>query len=138
MLYTILFYHDEDVVGSWSQKHNETIMNELGLLQDKLTEQGRLGPVAWLLPTTTAVTLRKGDPPLVLDGPYAETKEQFLAFYIVDCVNLDDALEVAYQLESAIPGGAFEVRPVGTFMPGENLMQVRRAGCTNAAPTWPS
>ncbi len=63
-------------------------MEKLAVVQDKLTKQGRLGPVARLLPTTAATTLRKDDPPLVLDGPYAETKEQLLGFYIIDCKNL--------------------------------------------------
>jgi len=58
------------------------------------------------------------DPPLVIDGPYAETKEQLLGFYLVDCQNLDDALDVARDLGAANPGGAYEVRPVGMFAPG--------------------
>jgi len=118
MLYAILCYHDEDFVGSWSKEQDETVMKKLAVVQEKLTSQGRLGPVARLLPTTAAATLRKEDPPLVLDGPYAETKEQLLGFYIVDCQNLDDALEVAGELGAANPGGAYEVRPVGVFRPG--------------------
>jgi hypothetical protein len=88
------------------------------VVQEGLAKQGRLGPVARLLPTTAAATLRKENPPLVLDGPYAETKEQLLGFYIVDCKNLDEALGVARDLGSANPGGAYEVRPVGVFRPG--------------------
>jgi hypothetical protein len=121
MLYAILCYHDEDFVGSWSKEQDEAVMKKLAVVQDKLTKQGRLGPVARLLPTTAAATLRKEDPPLVLDGPYAETKEQLLGFYIVDCKNLDDALDVARELGAANPGGAYEVRPVGVFRPGGNL-----------------
>ena len=93
MLYAILCYHDEDMVGSWSKEHDADVMKKLAVVQDKLTRQGRLGPVARLLPTTAATTLRKDDPPLVLDGPYAETKEQLLGFYVVDCKNLDEALD---------------------------------------------
>jgi hypothetical protein len=70
------------------------------------------------LPTTAAATLRKENPPVVLDGPYAETKEQLLGFYIVDCKNLDEALDVARDLGAANPGGAHEIRPVGMFAPG--------------------
>ena len=121
MLYAILCYHDEDFVGSWSKEQDEAVMKKLAVVQEKLTSQGRLGPVARLLPTTAAATLRKEDPPLVLDGPYAETKEQLLGFYIVDCKNLDDALDVARDRGSANPGGADEVRPVGVFRPGGNL-----------------
>ena len=92
-------------------------MAKLAVIQEKLAKQGRLGPVARLLPTTAATTLRKEDPPLVLDGPYAETKEQLLGFYIVDCANLDEALAVARELGEANPGGSYEIRPVGTFRP---------------------
>jgi hypothetical protein len=118
MLYAILCYHDEDTVGSWTKEQDAAVMKKLAVVQDKLTKQGRLGPVARLLPTTAATTLRKDDPPLVLDGPYAETKEQLLGFYIVDCKNLDEALDVARDLGAANPGGAYEIRPVGVLNPG--------------------
>lgn len=118
MLYAILCYHDEDTVGSWTSEHEAGVMNKLAAVQDKLARQGRLGPVARLLPTTSATTLRKDDPPVVLDGPYAETKEQLLGFYVVDCKDLDEALQVARDLGAVNPGGAYEVRPVGLFNPG--------------------
>jgi hypothetical protein len=118
MLYAILCYHDEDFVGSWTKEQDAAVMQKLSVVQDRLTQQGRLGPVARLLPTTAATTLRKENPPLVLDGPYAETKEQLLGFYLVDCKDLDAALEVARDLGAANPGGADEIRPVGHFTPG--------------------
>jgi hypothetical protein len=118
MLYAILCYHDEDFVGSWTREQDAAVMSKLAVVQDKLKKEGRLGPVARLLPTTAATTLRKDDPPLVLDGPYAETKEQLLGFYIIDCENLDAAVDVARELGAANPGGAYEIRPVGLFDPG--------------------
>jgi hypothetical protein len=118
MLYAILCYHDEDVVGSWSKEQDAAVMEKLAVVQDKLTRQRRLGPVARLLPTTAATTLRKENPPVVIDGPFAETKEQLLGFYLVDCKNLDEALDVARDLGDANPGGAYEIRPVGLFVPG--------------------
>ncbi|MGO8913591.1 MAG: YciI family protein [Bradyrhizobium sp.] len=118
MLYAILCYHDEDFVGSWTREQDAAVMTKLAVVQDKLKKQGRLGPVARLLPTTAATTLRKDEPPVVLDGPYAETKEQLLGFYVVDCESLDQALEVARDLGAANPGGAYEIRPVGQFNPG--------------------
>src|ERR1700739_253241 len=121
MLYAILCYHDEDFVGSWTREQDAAVMKKLAVVQDKLAKQGRLGPVARLLPTTSATTLRKEDPPLVLDGPYAETKEQLLGFYVVDCKNLDEALDVARDLGAANPGGAYEIRPVGVLNPGSVL-----------------
>jgi hypothetical protein len=118
MLYAILCYNDEDLVGSWSREQDAAVMKKLTVVQDELKRQGRLGPVARLLPTTSATTLRKDDPPVVLDGPYAETKEQLLGFYIVDCKDLDAALDVARDLGAANPGGAYEIRPVGMYVPG--------------------
>lgn len=119
MLYAILCYNSEQTVGAWSKDEEDAVMARLAVVQDKLTQEGRLGPVARLLPTTTATTLRKDrDPPLVVDGPFAETKEQLLGFYVVDCASLDDALEVAKDLGRANPGGAYELRPLGLFRPG--------------------
>jgi hypothetical protein len=118
MLYAILCYHDEDFVGSWTREQDAAVMQKLAVVQDRLTKQGRLGPVARLLPTTAATTLRKDGAPVVLDGPYAETKEQLLGFYVVDCKDLDEALDVARDLGAANPGGAYEIRPVGLFQPG--------------------
>jgi hypothetical protein len=118
MLYAILCYHDEDLVGSWSKEQDAAVMARLSVVQEKLVQQGRLGPVARLLPTTAATTLRKDDPPLVIDGPFAETKEQLLGFYVIEAKNLDDVLEVAKDLGAANPGGSYEIRPVGYFTPG--------------------
>ncbi len=70
------------------------------------------------MPTTAATTLRKDrEPALVIDGPFAETKEQLLGFYIIDCENLEEALAIAQDLGRANPGGSYEIRPVATFMP---------------------
>jgi hypothetical protein len=116
MLYAILCYHDEDLVGSWTAEEDAAVMARLAGVQDQLAKEGRLGPVARLLPTTAATTLRKhGEPAVVIDGPYAETKEQLLGFYVVECVDLDAALDVARDLGRANPGGAYEIRPIGYF-----------------------
>jgi hypothetical protein len=120
MQYAILCYHDEKVTCSWSKEHDDAVMAKLGVVQERLAREGKLGPVARLLPTSAATTLRKDrDPPLVIDGPFAETKEQLLGFYIVDCANLDEVLGIARELGEANPGGAYEIRPVGLFRPGK-------------------
>ena len=119
MQYAILCYHDEKVTCAWSKEHDDAVMAKLGVVQERLVKQGKLGPVARLMPTSAAMTLRKdGDPPLVLDGPFAETKEQLLGFYIVDCADMEEALGIARDLGKANPGGAYEIRPVGIFFPG--------------------
>jgi hypothetical protein len=118
MLYTLLCYNSEDVVFSWSKEEDDAVMGRLAVIHDRLHREGKLGPSLRLLPTTTAATLRKSDPPLVIDGPFAETKEQLLGFYVVDCENLEEALEIARELGRANPGGAYEVRPIRLFVPG--------------------
>ena len=119
MQYAILCYHSEDVVGSWSKAEDDAVIAKLAVVQGRLAKAGKLGPVARLMPTTAATTLRKdADPPLVIDGPFAETKEQLLGFYIVDCATLDEAIEVAREFAGANPGGAYEIRPVSVFRPG--------------------
>ena len=120
MLYAILCYHDENVVCAWSKEEDAAVMDKLAVVHEKVARQGKLGPVVRLLPTTAATTLRKdSDPPLVLDGPFAETKEQLLGFYIVDADNLDDVLGIARDLAAVNPGGAYEVRPVGLYKDGK-------------------
>jgi len=118
MLYTILCYNDEDVVWSWSKEEEDAVMARLGVVHEKLIKDGKLGPALRLLPTTSATTLHKNqDPPLVIDGPFAETKETLLGFYIIEVENLEEALDVARQLGDANPGGAYEIRPVALYQP---------------------
>ncbi len=104
MLYAILCYNSEDVVGSWTKQEDDATMSRLAVVTDRLKKEGRLGPVARLLPTTAATTLRKGRETLVIDGPFAETKEQFLGFYVVDCAALEEVIEIARDLSKANPG----------------------------------
>jgi len=119
MLYAILCYASEDVVSSWSKEQDDEVMAKLLDVQDKYAKAGRLGPVARLLPTTAATTLRKvkGES-IVFDGPFAETKEQFLGFYTLECRDLDEAVEFARELSEVNPsGGSYEIRPVSVFNP---------------------
>jgi hypothetical protein len=119
MLYAVLCYNSEETVFSWSKQEEEAVMGKLIAAQEKMARAGKLGPVARLMPTTTATTLRKDrEPPLVIDGPFAETKEQLLGFYVVDCESLDEALDFAKELGKANPGGSYEIRPMAVFRPG--------------------
>lgn len=117
MLYAILCYASEDVVTGWTKAEDDAVMVKLAAVQEKYAKAGKLGPVARLLPTTAATTLRKvkGET-VVIDGPFAETKEQFLGFYTLDCANLDEAVEFARELSEVNPsGGSYEIRPVSVF-----------------------
>jgi hypothetical protein len=119
MLYAILCYDSEDVVGAWTKEEDHAAMVKLGVVQQKLAQEGRLGPVARLMPTTAATTLRKGKETLVIDGPFAETKEQLLGFFVVECSGLEQAIETAKELgRASSSAGCYEIRPLSLFQPG--------------------
>jgi hypothetical protein len=127
MLYALLCYNDEDVVRSWTREEDDAVMARLGAVHERLHREGKLGPSLRLLPTTAATTLRKSEN-LVIDGPFAETKEQLLGFYVIDVANLEDALAIARELAVANPGGAYEVRPIALFLPGTPIGEVKAYG----------
>jgi hypothetical protein len=56
-------------------------------------------------------------PGLVIDGPFAETKEQLLGFYVIDVPDLEGALDVARQLSQANPTSVYEIRPIALYVP---------------------
>ncbi|HKU37496.1 MAG TPA: YciI family protein [Polyangiales bacterium] len=119
MLYAILCYDQEEVVSAWTKEQDDAAIAKLKVVQDKWAQQSRLGPVARLMPTTAATTLRKGTKPVVLDGPFAETKEQLLGFFVVECATLEEAIESARELGLASSSnGAYEIRPISVFIPG--------------------
>ena len=128
MLYAMLCYHQEDVVCAWSKDEDDAVMAKLLAVQEPWARAGKLGPVARLLPTTAATTLRKDtDPPLVLDGPFAETKEQLLGFYVIEAADLEEALGFAKALAKVNPGGSYEIRPIAQFIPGPSTGASDRA-----------
>jgi hypothetical protein len=119
MLYAILCYDLEDVVGSWTKEEEDAALAKLALVEQQLAAAGRLGPVARLFPTTAATTVRKGRETVVLDGPFTETKEQLLGFFVVECETLERAIETARSLAAASSTtGAYELRPMSLFRPG--------------------
>lgn len=125
MLYAILCYHDEAAVDALTQQQDDALMDSLAVVREKLSAEGKLGPAARLMPTTTALTLRQRGGPLVIDGPFAETKEALLGFYILDCATLDEAIEAARLLEAprhaAGLASALEIRPIRLFLAGSGV-----------------
>ncbi|MBL8548444.1 MAG: YciI family protein [Hyphomonadaceae bacterium] len=115
MLYAFLCYNNEAAVNSWTKEEDDAVMARLDVVHQK--HAAKMGPALRLMPTTTATTLQK-ERDLILDGPYAETKEALLGFYILDCASLEEAHQVARDLAGANPGGAYEIRPVRLYVPG--------------------
>jgi hypothetical protein len=119
MHYAILCYDSEEVVGSWTKEQDDQVLAKLAVVQESLAKQGKLGPVVRLMPTTAATTLRKGKETVVMDGPFAETKEALLGFFIVDCPNLEEAIDAARELgRASSSNGSYEIRPISIFKPG--------------------
>lgn len=117
MLYAVLCYNDEAAVFSWTKEEDDAVMGRLNVVHEKWEKAGKLKPSLRLLPTSAATTLRKKDNE-VLDGPYAETKEQLLGFYIIEVDNLEEGLVFTRELAVANPGGAYELRPIMLYNPG--------------------
>ncbi|HEX3506336.1 MAG TPA: YciI family protein [Xanthobacteraceae bacterium] len=116
MLYAFLCCHDEAIVNSWTKEEDDAVLAKRHKVTEKLAAAGRLGPAVRLMPTTTATTVRMGREPVVLDGPFSETKEALLGFYLIDCDSLEDAIEMAKQIgrdENVV----FEIRPVKLYLP---------------------
>ena len=66
-----------------------------------------------LQPTSTATTVRNsGDEVLVVDGPFAETKEQIVGYDVIECTDLEEAIYAASRHPVALAGGVVEVRPI--------------------------
>ena len=120
MRYAILCYNDEAITSAWTKEEDDAVMAKLDVVHERIRKQGKLGPALRLLPTTSATTLRKAEN-LVVDGPFAETKEQLLGFYIIDVENLEDGLQIARDLAKANPGGAYELRPISLYLPGNEM-----------------
>ena len=118
MLYAILAYHVETEVLSWTPEEDAAVMTNLHRVHERLTQQGRLGPAARLGATKRARTLRGPGAGQVIDGPFAETKEQLLGFYLVDCASEEAAVEAARELRRANPSAVYEIRPVPLYLPG--------------------
>ncbi|MCB1444862.1 MAG: YciI family protein [Rhizobiaceae bacterium] len=121
MHYAILAYHAEGVVESWSSREDETLMADLLKVHDRWVADGHFGPAARLGPTRHAVTLRGADDGIVVDGPFAETREHLLGFYIVDFPDIDGAIAAARDLRRANPTAVYEIRPVMLYLPGTPL-----------------
>ncbi|CDN54965.1 DGPFAETKE family protein [Neorhizobium galegae bv. officinalis bv. officinalis str. HAMBI 1141] len=121
MLYAILCYAHEETVFAWSKEEEDAVMARLIEVQAPYAQAGKLGPVGRLMPTTAATTVRKGkEEPLVLDGPFAETKEVLLGFYTLDVETLEEAVTFSKALSVVNPGSSsYEIRPFYVFHPGE-------------------
>jgi len=118
MLYAILAYHVEETVQAWTAEEDDALMGDLLRVHDRLIADGAMGPAARLGATGDGVTLRGPGAGFVTDGPFAETKEQLLGFYVVEADTQDAAVAIARELRKANPTAVYEIRPVLLYLPG--------------------
>ena len=117
MLYAVLIYDLEAEVGNLAQAELDELINRHGKVQQQLAAQDRLGPVVRLMPTTSAKTLKQKPESMIVDGPFAETKEQLLGFYVVDCPDQEEAMQAAKLIGGACSARTLEVRPIQLYYP---------------------
>jgi hypothetical protein len=123
MKYALTIYGDESARETASPEDMQAVSQAYGALTQEMQEKGVLVAGEGLYPTQTATTVRvRDDERSVTDGPFAETKEQLGGFYVLDCKDLDEAIDWA----AKIPGsqsGSVEIRPVMVFDEAGNLVE---------------
>ena len=112
MRYVLMICDDEAALLARRPEENAEFLGEYGAFGEEMTARGVLRDGNRLRPTNDATTVRVRDGEvLTADGPFAETKEQIGGYYVVDCKDLDEAIEVASKIPSARIG-TIEVRPI--------------------------
>jgi hypothetical protein len=115
MRYIFLIYSREMDPANISAAEDENIRAQHRAVTDEATRLGMFHGAQPLQRTATATTVRMQDgKPLIIDGPFAETKEQLAGYYVMDCRDLDEAIEWAQKIPSGCRGapGCIEIRPL--------------------------
>jgi hypothetical protein len=116
MRYMMLIYSQENEAATPEDMH--AVAAAHSALMDEVRRRGILCAADPLQASSTATLVRVQDgDALIIDGPYAETKEQLAGYYILDCEDLDEALAWAAKIPTACAGatGCIEVRPIREF-----------------------
>ncbi len=121
MHYAILAYHVESELLSWTPEEDAAVVAKVIAVQAPLRATGQLGPAARLDDTQKARTLRGPGAGVVMDGPFAETKEQLLGFHIIECATDDEAIEIARKLRRVNQTAVYEIRPIKLFVPADGF-----------------
>ena len=113
MRYMMLIYSKENEHAG-KEANSEVAMRHIALMQEA-RERGVFVAADPLEPTASATTIRRQNgSTLITDGPFAETKEQLAGYYILECPNLDEAIEWASRIPATCLGeyGSVEIRPI--------------------------
>jgi hypothetical protein len=123
MKYAFTIYRDESQMETATPEQMQEMSRAYRDVTEEMQQKGVLLAGDGLYPTATATTIRVRDGHRdVTDGPFAETKEQLGGFYVLDCRDLDEAIEWA----AKIPGsqiGSVEIRPVLVYDEAGNIVE---------------
>jgi hypothetical protein len=112
MRYALLIYASEQDWATQTEEQSQAVNQEYMAFTKDIIDRGLMKGGEALQATATATTVRVRDgETLTTDGPFAETKEQLGGFYLVDCKDLDEAIEVAARIPDA-RRGSIEIRPI--------------------------
>lgn len=115
MRYLLLIYTQEQDEVEATPAEQEAVMEAYFAYSREVREAGVMLSGEALQPTSTATTVRvREGKTLAADGPFAETKEQLGGYYMLECPNLDDAIEWAARIPGA-SRGSVEIRPLVDF-----------------------
>ena len=115
MKYLCLIYDEESKLAAMSKSDSDAFMGEYFGFTKSLKEAGKYIAGEALQPVHTSTTIRiRNGKTTTTDGPFAETKEQLGGFYMVDAVDLNEAIQLASRIPS-VRTGSIEVRPVQVF-----------------------
>lgn len=115
MNYLLLIYGNEKAEADMSKEESDQVMSAYYAYTEDLEKAGVLKGGEALHPTSSATTVRvQNGKKVTTHGPFAETKEQLGGYYLIDCNNLDEAIEWAAKCPGARTGSV-EVRPVVDF-----------------------
>ena len=119
MRFALLCYSDGSIRED--KQLEDAVLAKHHATNARLREAGQLGPNLRLVPPAAAMTVRAGPEPMMLDGPFAETKEVLLGLWVFDAASLDEAIGIAGEFASHMPDGSLELRPVMEYDPGVGL-----------------
>src|SRR5262249_13559462 len=136
MRYMLLIYTREDAVARSSQAEMQQVMNGHLAVMQEARAKGVLQAAEPLANTSTATTVRwQNGSAAVMDGPFAETKEQLAGYYIFHCKDLDEAIAWAKKIPTACGGlqGCVEVRPLQEVPASERIPEAALSAARNHA-----
>lgn len=115
MKYLCLIYDNEQNWDRLPKAEVDAVMAGYHKFSEDLVTSGKMISGEALEPVHTATTVRVRDgKTITTDGPFAETKEQLGGYYLVEAVDLNDAIQIAARIPSAAMG-CVEVRPIMSF-----------------------